>query len=271
MRPDARPAGARDPLVARLDRVEAFGEQRSAAASDAVEVGHGGREREAALAVPHVAVVEHRQERAAWRVGVGVDGRPGLRADGHERHAWRAAEALLGARPRAGPAATPRTRSSTPPSEDTTSTIVTTPRARQMGPIRVDRVERARRRLGVDHREHLDVGVRVEIGRHGVGVDGLVVGHLELVELGADGAQPVAEALAEHARHEVEHGRAAGAQRPRGGLEAEHRLALHQDHLVAGGPEDPRASLARCPGSARGTPGRSGTGWVRRVAARTSG
>ena len=76
-----------------------------------------------------VPPVEQRQERAAWRVGIGVDGRPRLRADGHQRHAWRAAEALLGARHEQ--VELPRLRLQLDAAEraDTQSTIVTAPRA----------------------------------------------------------------------------------------------------------------------------------------------
>ena len=48
-----------------------------------------------ALAVPLVAPVQQREEGAAGRVGVGLDGRPGLLADRDEGHAGRSTQALL--------------------------------------------------------------------------------------------------------------------------------------------------------------------------------
>ena len=100
--------------------------------------------------------------------------------------------------------------------------MVTAPWARATRADLRDRVERARGRLRVDDRDDRDLGMRGQVGLDGLGRDRLVVGHLDLVEVGADGGQPVAEALAEDARDEVQAGRRraargerAAASRPR--------------------------------------------------------
>ena len=72
------------------------------------------------------------------------------------------------------------------------------------------------------------VQVPLDVGR----VDGVVVGHLELVQLGSEVLQPVAHALAEHAGHEVEHRRSWVDETASGGLEPEHGLALHEQDVV---------------------------------------
>ena len=64
------------------------------------------------------------------------------------------------------------------------------------------------------------------------GVDGVVVGHLELVEFGAEVREPVAHALAEDAADEVEHRHPGPDERARGGLEPEHGLALHEQDVL---------------------------------------
>jgi hypothetical protein len=84
----------------------------------------------------------------------------------------------------------------------------------------------------MDDRDEPDLGVirqeTVDVGR----VDGLVVGHLELVQLGAEAREPVAHALAEDAGDEIEHGHPGPDERARGGLEPEHGLALHEQHVL---------------------------------------
>ena len=84
----------------------------------------------------------------------------------------------------------------------------------------------------MDDRQQLDLRVLVEIPLDVGRVDRVVVGHLELVQLGAEVLQPVAHALAEDAGDEVEHGRARLDEPARGGLEPEHRLALHEQDVV---------------------------------------
>ncbi len=62
-------------------------------------------------------------------------------------------------------------------------------------------------------------------------IDGVVVRHLELVELGAEVLQPVAHPLAEDAGDEVEHRRSRLDEPARRRLEAEDRLALHEQDV----------------------------------------
>ena len=96
-------------------------------------------------------------------------------------------------------------------------------------------------------RHHPDLRVRIQIGVDGGRVDGVVIADFDLVELRPDRRQPVAEALAEHAAHEIETGHPRRDDGAGGRLEAEHGLALHEDDLVVVGPEDPADPFLRRP------------------------
>ena len=128
--------GAGRPGVQRDERVDPHLERLVAGRADAVHVGDRRRvrERRAAAVDPRVLPVEQREERAARRRGVRADARPGLVADGHERHAGRPGEALLGA----GDAdVEPQSsgRSVSQPSDETTSAITSAPWRFAIGPI----------------------------------------------------------------------------------------------------------------------------------------
>src|SRR6266446_106588 len=77
-------------------------------------------------------------------------------------------------------------------------------------------------------RDDLDLRVALEETFHLGCIDRIVVRHLELVDVGAEIAEPVAHALAEDAGDEVQHRRPGADQRSCGRLEAQHGLALHQ-------------------------------------------
>jgi hypothetical protein len=86
----------------------------------------------------------------------------------------------------------------------------------------------------VDDRHEIDLGMLVEVALDLGGIDGVVVRHLELVQLGPEVLQPVAHPLAEHAGDEVQHG-GAGLHEPTSRrLEPEDRLALHEQDVVLG-------------------------------------
>jgi len=74
--------------------------------------------------------------------------------------------------------------------------------------------------------------VLVEVALDVDRVDRVVVGNLELVELGAEVLQPVAHAFAEDAGDEVEHVSARPDERARGCLEPKHGLALHEQDVA---------------------------------------
>ena len=126
------------------------------------------------------------------------------------------------------------TRTSVPPSADTTSASISAPWSWASGPICAERVLDARRRLRVHQRHQLDALVLVEQARDVGGVDRLVVAHRVFDHLGAVVAQPVPEPGGVHAGDEVERGRPRPHERAGGGLEAEHGLALHQHDVVPG-------------------------------------
>ena len=90
----------------------------------------------------------------------------------------------------------------------------------------------------MDDGDDRDARMGRQVGVDRLGRDRVVVRHLDLVQLGAERPEPVAEALAEDARHEVE-ARGPGPDEAAGGrLQAEDRLALHEDDLVARAAED---------------------------------
>ena len=86
----------------------------------------------------------------------------------------------------------------------------------------------------MDHAQQFGLRMLVQVTLDRPGVDGLVVRHLQLVQVGPEGLEPVAHALAENARHQVEHRHAGPHQGAGRRLEAENGLALHQDDLVPG-------------------------------------
>ena len=96
-RAHAGTAGRRRALVAVDRRLETLLEQLVDRRLDAVEVRDRGRERELVAVDPLLLPVEHREEGGARRGRVRADPLPGGFADGHQRHAGRSAEALLGA------------------------------------------------------------------------------------------------------------------------------------------------------------------------------
>src|SRR2546422_972232 len=77
-------------------------------------------------------------------------------------------------------------------------------------------------------RDDLDLWVALEETFDFGCIDRIVVRHLELVDVGAKIAEPVAHALAEDAGDEVQHRGPGAHEGPRGRLEAQHGLALHQ-------------------------------------------
>ena len=84
----------------------------------------------------------------------------------------------------------------------------------------------------MDDRDELDPGVVVEVALDVGRVDGVVVGDLQLVQLGAEILQPVAHPLAEDSLDEVEHLRPRLHQPARRRLESQYRLALHEQDVV---------------------------------------
>ena len=77
--------------------------------------------------------------------------------------------------------------------------------------------------------EDADIRPRRQHLAHGLGIDGVVVGHLDLDEFAAMTCRPETEPLAVFAGGEVEHHVVGANQGGRGRFEAEHRLAL-EDH-----------------------------------------
>ncbi len=104
----------------------------------------------------------------------------------------------------------------------------------------------------------LDLGMLGQVAIDVAGIDRVVVGHLELVQLGAVVAQPVAHVAPEHARDDVQARGARLHETARRRLEAQDRLALHEQDVLARAVQ--LADLAlRAPEAPRGTPGRSGS------------
>ena len=189
------------------------------------------------VAVPLFLPVEQREERAARGVRVLRDEGPRLVADRHEGHAWRPAEALLRSGDEQVQLPLLRTQLHAPERGDAVHDRHHAARPADRAQL-ADGVQRAGRGLGVDDGDELHLRMRVEVGRHDRRVDGLVVRDLDLAQVGTDGGQPVPEALAEDARHQVEAGHPGSDRRARGRLEPKHGLALHEDDLVGRRPVD---------------------------------
>ena len=177
------------------------------------------RERELVAVDPLLLPVEHRQE-----------GRP-RRGSGSPESASQAASLTVISVIPGGPprhfcaAATAMSicqssvRNSMPPTDETQSTMVSTPRLCAMGPIAATSWSVPDGVSEWTTVEHLDLRMLVQVPLDVCRIDRVVVGHLELVQLGSEVLQPVAHALAEHAGHEVEHRRSrvdeTASRRPR--------------------------------------------------------
>ncbi len=79
----------------------------------------------------------------------------------------------------------------------------------------------------------LDLGVRRQVAIDLAGIDRVVIGDLELVQLRAVVAQPVAHVAPEHAGHDVEARGARLHETARRRLEPQDRLALHEQDVLA--------------------------------------
>lgn len=84
----------------------------------------------------------------------------------------------------------------------------------------------------MDHAQQFGLRMLVQVTPDRTGIDGLVVRHLQLMEVSPEVLEPVAHALAEGARHKIQHWHTRAHQGAGRGLKAENGLTLHQDDLV---------------------------------------
>ena len=193
-----------------------------------MDLGDRGREREQHVRAPGVAPVLEAEHGARGRGGVGVDFRPGALADVDDAKTRAPAQALAGAGHEYVSVHILRMNVHAAEGGDRVHDGQHVVRAADRTDL-VHRVDGSRRRIVVADGENADVRPGLQHVADGLGIDGVVVGHLDLDQFPAMARRPEAEALAVFARRKVQDHVVGADQGGSGGFEAQHRLAL-QDH-----------------------------------------